>query len=1371
MIKRLSLFLLLTMVISWTPITAQETPGPIGVLQVVDSDPLIGSELGAQQPITVYFDRDLACETVDPSVSLTPAIEGAITCDGTALTFTPDQPYQLDTRYTLTLDADRLRGQDGAALTNDVSLEFLAAGVLRVTSTLPGNDSVDVTADSPLTIVFNRPVVPLGVVSDSPDLPTPITIDPPIEGTGEWLNTAIYLFRPAIAWGGGQTYTVTVDDVRGVDGAPLGQPYTFSFTVALPVVLETIPGFDALGIRLKPTIQVTFNQPIDQASLEANFYLRPFNADSGTVSGTFEWNEDRTGFGFTPDSNLRLDTTYLFGFPAFEVKALVGEATLAAFESGFTTVPLPRIVSTDPSDGTLARPYGGFRLIFASPMNPETLPDKIVINPAPVVPPTFFYQEWNDSYSVEFSAEPSTTYNITINPGAEDIYGNTIRDVYTFSYTTMAYDAELNLVAPVGPVGFYDAGRETTGLFITHRNVSQLDLQLYVVPEADFIGALTLGEYYALTSNYAPRAQNLVKSWTIPSVAPENVLRYELLDLAAPSNNAATSPTEPVVCEGALSPRAKIGDQARVIVTPDPLRARATPPDGEIVDLLYADYSFLILDGPICANNIYWWQISLRDGDTAWVAEGLGEEYFFEVTVSGPEITPITPAIQLDGGALPPGIYLLGVSADETQELGYSEQRHFLVVGTANLTMKSSVNEVLVWATDVRTGQPLTGVPISLYGVDQIAIAATTDEQGVARFTIERSPDLYQPLTVVLNDGENFGISFIEWDDGVDPWRFDIGYNFYPDQYRTYLYTERSVYRPGQPIYFRAIVREKDGLSYPVPDFEEVTIRLFDNQGTVVFEDQFALTEFGTVSGQIPLSIDARLGGYNLSIELPVETQYGRITNSIFFDVAEYRLPEYQVTLTPEQPEVLQGEMVRVTVDTEFYFGGPVFDATVDYQIFRYATIFDYEGRGFYNFFDFNEDTDDPTRRNPFYEEQIATGTLRTDVNGQAVIEIPAELGDFNFSQILNIQASVTDSSGQTVSGRTEVIVHQAEVYLGIAPERYVGTAGTAQAFNLITVDWESQPIANQEIQIEVVERRWSNVQTLDPATGRLTYDSEVEEIPVSSGIVTTDADGTARYEFVPPNGGIFKAIATVTDTNGYTARSSTTMWVSGGEYVQWRVDNNNRIELIADQEDYQIGDTAEVLITSPYQGAVEALITIEQGDVLRYERITLEGNSYTYRVPITEDFAPNVFVGVFLAKGVDETNPVASFRVGYVQLNVDNSRKALTIALEADRPLAGPRDTITYTVRTTDYTGEPVAAELGISLVDLAVLSLGNEFSQPSPLLEVFYGRELLGVRTSTPLTINTDYLTQFVLDVIKGGGGGGGGGGVFVIREEFVE
>src|SRR5262249_39319836 len=143
----------------------------------------------------------------------------------------------------------------------------------------------------------------------------------------------------------------------------------------------------------------------------------------------------------------------------------------------------------------------------------------------------------------------------------------------------------------------------------------------------------------------------------------------------------------------------------------------------------------------------------------------------------------------------------------------------------------------------------------------------------------------------------------------------------------------------------------------------------------------------------------------------------------------------------------------------------------------------------------------------------VTSGEGKTDANGLLTISIPADLQDATQSQTFTIEATVTDQSDQAVSGRTDVIVHKGLTYVGVQPEEYVAQAGQETKVDLLTVDWASNAVANQPLDITVVERRWSSVQEKD-SSGRTTWTYQVDDIPVTTGSATTDANGKTVFSF-----------------------------------------------------------------------------------------------------------------------------------------------------------------------------------------------------------------------------------------------------------------
>ena len=759
---------------------------------------------------------------------------------------------------------------------------------LIVSEVLPAPDSSGIDPEAVITVIFNRPIVPLMIAEDMANLPNPISVDPPIEGEGEWLNTSIYVFRPTPALAGGTTYTITVDDVTAADGSTLAAPFSWSFTTVEPAVSEVFPNDGETDVLLNGTIQVRFNQPVDRDSAEAAFLLRdPASGDE--ISGAFSWADDSAGFRFRPDGDLELETLYEAGFLENTVVSINGGAPMAqGMTWTFETVPFPAIQYTQPQDGdTEVYPWGGFTIYFASPMDVESIEGKITIEPEPWREYDSYYGDWDNSYTISFPTEPSTEYTITIAPGMLDLYGNEITEGQVINYTTAPYDSDVNLQAP-GSIGFYNAYNEQTQVYLTHLNVSQVDLSLYRVLTDDFIRS-----GYDLVNQGNDFEQ--IRSWTIPNVAPENARRYELLDLGG-SNN--------IECPGAPNTRLQVGDSVVVVAT-DSLRARATAPDGEVLTLLYADYRMPIVAGPVCADNIVWWQVRLRDERLAWVAEGVTGEYFIELADAS-EQTPV-PVTDENGEPLPPGVYYLEATSPETTNRNYTPVQHILIVGTANITLKAEIDTVTAWVTDVNTGEPISDAPLTVYTQNQLDVIGegTTDADGIAVIPITRQADLYSELRVVLDDGENFSISFTSWSDGIEGWYFGMATNYYDVPYRAYLYTDRPLYRPNQPVYFRGIVRSRDDVRYPPSGLESVPVQILDPEGQVIYEADVELTPFGTFDLEFDLAEDAALGYYQITVTLPQSEYYYDTGANLSFGVAEYRLPEYQVNLTPAQLEEL----------------------------------------------------------------------------------------------------------------------------------------------------------------------------------------------------------------------------------------------------------------------------------------------------------------------------------------------------------------------------------------------------------------------------------------------------------------------------------
>jgi hypothetical protein len=646
-------------------------------------------------------------------------------------------------------------------------------------------------------------------------------------------------------------------------------------------------------------------------------------------------------------------------------------------------------------------------------------------------------------------------------------------------------------------------------------------------------------------------------------------------------------------------------------------------------------------------------------------------------------------------------------------------------------------------------------------------VAGTSDPDGLF-FSPYDAHDYRELYARAATPGDpSFSVSSTDWSNGIGAWDFNLWYEDYGEQsIKTYLYTDRPIYRPGQTIYFKGILREPTEARYQLVARDEVEIMAFDWSDTLIYHEILPLTEFGTFAGEITLDAGASTGNYHFIVD-PEELHHWA-----YFQVAEYRKPEFQVEVRPAVEQLVAGDTILAEVEASYFFGGAVDGADVSWALFADDYTFRWDGPGRYAFTDLQDWYwywwDDGYSYG--YGELIAEGSGTTDIEGKFSISLPAEFGDETGAQLLTLEATVEDSNHQQITGRAELVVHPASQYVGVYANRYVGTAGQDQTANLIVVDLEGNPIPGAEATFVVLQREWYNVQV--KKDGRTRWEWSLVETPVYTETVTMGADGRVSLTFVPPDGGSYRLRTTTTDDAGRENRASAFFWVSSSSYVSWRMENNDQIELIADRDSYRPGDIAEILIPSPYRGEVKALVTVERGRFFQQEVITLRSNSEIYRLPITADHAPTIFVSVVLIKGIDETNSLSSFKMGIVQLNVSTEQQALTVELIPESDTYAPGETVIYDVRVTDYRGDPVEAELSLALVDLSVLTLAPDPAKP--ILDAFYSERGLGVQTGIGLVLNVDRLNEQLADVAKGGGGGGGEAALGIgldVRAEFPD
>ncbi|MFT3891151.1 MAG: alpha-2-macroglobulin family protein [Anaerolineales bacterium] len=720
----------------------------------------------------------------------------------------------------------------------------------------------------------------------------------------------------------------------------------------------------------------------------------------------------------------------------------------------------------------------------------------------------------------------------------------------------------------------------------------------------------------------------------------------------------------------------------------------------------------------------------------------------------------------MHGDALKPGYYFIGVKGAPLDYKSCFYQGNLFIVATDNITLKTTASEASAWITDLETGKPQSGVSVTFYDSYWKKLgSATTDTDGIAFIK-----DVVNPIYARVEGKDHVAFTAIDWGSGVWAGNFGLYENFYynPNPYFGYVYTDRPVYRPGQDVFFKGIVRTNDDLHYSLPKTDRVYVTI-EQAGERIFNDDVLLSDLGSFDGKLKLADDAALGTYDIFVR---RTPGADTFAYLSFRVAEYHKPEFEVNASSDKGNVLAGEEVKFSLDAKYYAGGNLGNANVEW--FMQASPYYFLPSSKYQQFNFM-DWDRDEFWSPEKERGIGTlanGNGVTDGAGHFEVTQTLGLDKKNVSQNISFSANIRDVSGNYVSGGTSVTVHQSELYAGVRSVSYVGKQGEEQPFEVVVLDWDSNPVADKNVSVKFVERRWFSVQTQDKQ-GQLRWETSVKEIPVSTVNAVTGEDGKSTVSFTPPNGGVYKAIVTVKDTKGHTHQSSAYMWVSSDDYIAWRETNDRTFNLVVDKDSYTPGDTAKILIAQPFDHDVYALVTYERGHVYKQDVILLKGNSTTYQLPITSEMAPISYVSVTVISGAYKDDS-PNFKIGMASLNVDTSHQTLDVKITSDKKSAGPGDTVTYTIETKDYNGKPVSADVSLAVVDKAALALAPMNS--APMLDAFYPQQALAVRTALGLVSNADdFNAQYRETIPTGEGAGGGGGGpslgVISTRKDFKD
>jgi alpha-2-macroglobulin len=689
-------------------------------------------------------------------------------------------------------------------------------------------------------------------------------------------------------------------------------------------------------------------------------------------------------------------------------------------------------------------------------------------------------------------------------------------------------------------------------------------------------------------------------------------------------------------------------------------------------------------------------------------------------------------------------------------------------------------NEELVgFATDLKTGRPLSGVELSIFpngkkpgaktvaengsnnnswwdwlwswgsseksdtevqAVDQNGVSSETEtiepaensqtlESGVVRLPLPDSQSQKAQNVLIARRGKDVAFmpenSDYYWND-YGSW-YKKGYS---DTLKWFVFDDRKMYRPKEEVAVKGYIRYYEGGKLgdiqPLGDQAGGGINyvVADSRGNEITKGAANVNAFGAFDFKFKLTDNMNLGLANIRIL----TANGAYSTYHQFNVQEFRRPEFEVRakVDSEAPHFVGGK-ADLSVEAKYYAGGGLANADANWTVTATPTVYTPPNRG-----DFTFGTWIPwwrSYKSYDYEGggyrpggQSTTQTFKgvTDAAGIHRLKIDFESVKPPRPYTISASSSVQDVNRQTWSSATSLLVHPADLYVGIKTPRTFVQKGEKMTIESIVSDIDGQLVANRDVEIKAALKDWAFEKG---AWIEKTIDEQVCN-------AKSLGDKPQVCEFVAKQGGQYKITARVMDDRERFNESEFTIWVPGGKTPPKRTVEQEEAQIIPNKKDYAPTDVAEILVISPFPQA-EGVLTLRRDGIIKTERFTMKESSITLKIPLQEKYLPNIYAQVDLVGAAERQNDKGeidpkvakrpAFASGSLNLSISTEVRKLNVSAEPKDKTIEPGGTTKIDVAVTDNRGEPVAnSEVAVVVVDESVLALsGYRIGNP---LDLFY-------------------------------------------------
>ena len=709
-----------------------------------------------------------------------------------------------------------------------------------------------------------------------------------------------------------------------------------------------------------------------------------------------------------------------------------------------------------------------------------------------------------------------------------------------------------------------------------------------------------------------------------------------------------------------------------------------------------------------------------------------------------------------------------------------------------------------VWVTHLHDASPVKGAQIAIsdFCTGQVIWTGTSGREGIARIEPGKLPapgygsdrcgdygDHALMISARTDDDMSFTLS--SWNNGIAPYDFNLASYGESDASLVHTVFDRPLFRAGETVSMKHFLRRHNssGIASINPGKTPVKVSIIHTGSDTRYEGEvtFDANGIGLETWQIPP--EAKLGDYSVQIQLADKTYTGGS-----FKVEQFRVPTMSgVVQGPDKPQVMP-KNIGFDLYVKYLSGGGAGGAAVKLRTVvtpwpvSFPDYADYTFGGKPVKEGLQAQEGSPYDMDP--EAQAAdvkpvTQVMPLSLDAQGARRVTAAAPKITEPSRMVAELEYADANGEIQTASSRVSLWPAAVNLGIKTDGWAGSSDKLR-FTVVALDLKGKPVSGQDIRVSLYQRTtYSYRKRL--IGGFYDYESstKVSLLPASCD-GDTDSKGLLHCDVAPGVSGELLIRAQAKDKSGYLAGATQSAYVAGSDDTWFDQSASDRMDVVPEKPEYQAGETARFQVRSPFRTAT-ALVTVEREGVVESFVTEISGSDPVVKVPIKDNYAPNVYVSVLAVRGrvgdwktwlsdmareydlprwmvsrdggkpsalVDLSKP--AYRMGMGKIRVGWAPHRLDVSVKPSGDTFKVRDQVKVRIHVARANGKdmPGGGEVAIAAVDEGLLALAPNNSWK--LLDAMMGERSMEVWSSTA-QMQVVGKRHYGRKAVPSGGGGG--------------